>query len=454
LMLSPVFPQQAQELPIFCQEQEEYYLFYAPHFLVVIARESAAAFEHCLHDARPDKFPLVSELFQYAQAAVMAWGKWISTAFTPICLTLYLNNECNLRCSYCYADPAPHRSLRLKLDEIQAAGQLVAQNCGLQQRPFTIVCHGGGEPSLDKLYLGQVLDNLEQIAIHHGLPMFKYIATNGVMSVAKARWLARQFDLIGLSCDGPEAIQARQRPLWGGGSSTLYIEQTARIIREEGTPLHARVTITRQSVNQQVEIADYICQTVRPEEIHVEPVYQAGRCSSDDLLENASQFVDHFLKARLIADQYGVPWLMSGSRLNEIHGSYCQLFRGVLNIIPGGSATAWFKINNDQQAEARGLKIGEMLENGRFQLNYPRINALRQELHHSPPRCQNCFNQYHCVGDCPDHCPLDTVTSPASTFRCQLLKKLTQARLQLMAESLWVKARNENGIAGMEIDRP
>lgn len=38
-------------------------------------------------------------------------------------------------------------------------------------------------------------------------------------------------------------------------------------------PLHVRVTITPQTINRQTEIAEYVCQRLRPQEIHVEAVY-------------------------------------------------------------------------------------------------------------------------------------------------------------------------------------
>ncbi|GIK58517.1 MAG: hypothetical protein HND44_13650 [Chloroflexi bacterium] len=435
---------QEHQLPIFWQEGDAYSLFYAPGYLVVAARLLAADLWQDLQ--RPEsQTPAARRLRQWAETAVHTRQSALTAPFAPVCLTLYLHNQCNLRCPYCYADPSPRSTPRLDVDTVHAAARLVAENCQQQQRPFTLVCHGGGEPTLNQPHLAQVLAGVQAIAAAAALSLFRYIATNGVMPTAKAHWLAQQFDLVGLSCDGPAAIQSRQRPLANGQNSTPYVERTARILHEHQTPLHVRVTITPFSVMQQVEIAEYICRRLQPEEIHVEPVYRAGRARTA-VLPDADQFVDHFLQAQQVAAAYGARWLTSGSRLQEIHGPYCHLFRDVLHLVPGDVASACFKTSTSPQAGQQGLQIGQMGD-GRFTLNQPHITALRQQLHPLPPPCQDCFNQYHCARDCPDNCPLEDGETAVPSFRCRVQKKLAQVQLTQMGAGLWAKARSQDGIA-------
>lgn len=428
-------------LPIFRDDASAYVLFYTPGYLVVTTRALAPHFVSS---------SAASTLRRQAQIALQKWADIAAAPFAPVCLTLYLNNECNLRCQYCYTDPAPHPAPRLELNAVRAAVRLVAVNCRQQKRPFTLVCHGGGEPTLNQPYLEAALAAGEQAARQYELPIFRYIATNGVMTAEKARWLAQRFDLIGLSCDGPATIQAKQRPLLGGQSSTPTLERTARIIREQGTPIHVRVTITRHTVNQQTEIAHYICSTLQPEAIHVEPVYQAGRAEATDCLADADLFVAEFLKGQAVAQQYGVSWTTSGSRLDEIHGPYCHIFRNVLNLVPGGTATACFQFTRDGQVREQGMQIGQLEGNGRFHLDDDHIQTLRQIIHSTPPQCADCFNQYHCVRACPDHCAVVDNTAVTS-FRCQVQKKLTQSTLHTLAESLWIQAQQTNGVASMKV---
>ena len=443
---------------IFRQEHLTYSLFYTPGYLVVVPAPEATRFTASLLDAQLTH-PEALNLYQQAQTVRRRWDALQTTPFAPVCLTFYLHNQCNLFCPYCYAKPSPLSSPRLNLRTIRDAAALVAANCQHQASGMTLVCHGGGEPALDQPYLAQVLHEVEAVAQQAHVPLFRYLATNGVFPSATARFLAEKFDLLGLSCDGPPDIQARQRPLWGGQNSAPYVENSARIWREQGIPFHVRVTITPQSVARQSEIAHYLCQILKPAAIHVEPVYGVGRATPSMTLHDAEEFVIAFLAAQQVAQQYGLRWQYSGSRVNEIHGPYCHLFRQVLNLIPGDTATACFKITQAEQAKAAGVQLRTYAlwpvcpqshseygqETGSsspvssrlcsdpgeypFLLDKRQIDYLRQVLFPLPEQCRDCFNQYHCVRGCPEVCPLDDAAAGIPAFRCQLQKTLTQARL-------------------------
>jgi len=137
------------------------------------------------------------------------------------------------------------------------------------------------------------------------------------------------------------------------------------------------------------------------------------------------------------------------------HGRYCHVFRQVLNLVPGGVATACFKIAGAAQARRKGVVIGGVNpETGRFKIDHRRVHELRDQLGSIPSACAGCFNCYHCVRDCPDRCPLDEDTThshhaAAMGFRCQVQKALTCAVLRETAERLW----STPGIAGEAMEK-
>lgn len=468
--------------PIFRQDCARYAMFYSPGCLCVVDLSDARWFEDML--ASPDPVPDFRSKFDSSQTIKHSqgiyWGRelqrraklarkkansWQEEPFSPECLTLYMNTECNLRCIYCYAVPGPGPAARLESEAIAAAAAVVAENCHRKGIPFYIVFHGGGEPTLHRGRVDKAMAQIETVASAYGVRLFRYVATNGVLSEAKARWLAHRFDLVGLSCDGPANIQNRQRPRWGGGDTSPIVERTARILHEAGCRFQVRTTITSAILDRQAEIAAYICQQLLPEEIHFEPVYIGGRINTENelLTDQAGEFITNFLEARAVAREYGVVLMNSGSRLGSIHGPYCHVFRHVINLVPGGVATGCFKATNTVQAEKKGVVVGSLnRETGRFEINHFRVKALCQQLDITPPECATCFNRYHCVRGCPDVCPLDDRLSRRNTslrpnFRCRVQKTLTYTFLREIADDLWStsltggKGEHRGGVYGTTI---
>jgi uncharacterized protein len=428
--------------PIFRSATQGQSLYYTPGCLAGINRELAEDLEQVLAGQvvraglEAELLTISQSLQSAAKAAMESWKALQTSPYKPLCLTLYPHNDCNLACSYCYAEARPSQCTgRLSLDSIRAAAVLVAENCQQECKPLVVVFHGGGEPSLYIAWLQQALEIVERTAAQFQLPIFRYIATNGVMPENDAAWLAEHFDSIGLSCDEPGDIQNAQRPRYDGRPSSAWVEQTARMVHQSGKPLRVRVTITPASLHRQSEIADYLCEKIRPEEISVEPVYCGGRAAPGSAFEpsQAAEFVQAFMLARQHAKAFGIPWKTSGSRLREVHGPYCHILRSVLLLVPGDEVSACFKSCQASQVRQQGLSLG-FFDNtgGKIHLNEQQAAHLRQDLVDSQNECASCFNQFHCTRLCPDFCLL-THKHSAGSFRCQLQKLLSIAYLEELA---------------------
>ena len=436
LAWKPVFNR--LDLPVFYNRQEDRTLYYTPGWVAVVPASSAAAFHAALLSPGENVISQAVELRRLAQEAADRWHARKAQRYQPVCLTLYLNNNCNLDCIYCFSKPSRNDQDKLSLETIEAAAEMVAQNCRQQGLPFTVAFHGGGEPTLESELIDQAIAKLEKIATKHGLSLYRYLATNGVLSPAKARHIAQQFDLIGLSCDGPPEIQDAQRPTVGGAAyaSARYVEQTAQAVHAFGKPLHVRVTVTPQSMHRQPQIAAYICETLHPAEIHVEPVYtqEDGHAAHNFSAQQAPEFVDWFMQARDVAAQYGVGWQASGTRPWDMHYTYCHLDRNVLNLTPQGIATACFKESDAQALRQKGLAVGQLYPGG-FGLDYLAVTKLQNTIAENMDDCQGCFNRYHCARSCPDHCIIEQPTRTGD-FRCQTQWLLANALIGRTADRL------------------
>jgi sulfatase maturation enzyme AslB (radical SAM superfamily) len=430
-------------LPIFRCDCDGYAAFYAPGCLCVAGLAAAERFQAMIapHPVELDSSThWAAELWNRAELAVTQANRRVHEPFRPECLTLYMNNECNLSCVYCHTDPSRRPGDRLSLKGIAAAAQVVAESCRQKGHTFYAVVHGGGEPTLHRDRVESALAIVQASAAESGVDLFRYVATNGVMPEVGAAWLAHRFDLIGLSCDGPDGIHDRQRPRWNGQGTGHIVRCTAHILHEEGAHLHVRATITPAAMGRQAEIAEYICRQLAPEEIHFEPVYLGGRTDGAEGFDaaQADEFAASFLEARRVAQSYGIPLIGSGSRLGTIHGPYCHVFRDVVNLVPGSIATACFKLTGSTQIQEKGAAIGGCdRQAGHFEIDHDRVQVLRGRLGVSLPDCDGCFNHYHCARQCPDHCPLDDRVSREPGFRCRVQKAISLALLRETADRLW-----------------
>ena len=444
--------------PVYRQDEAGRSLFYAPGLLVVVPATIASNFQAAITNPECGSWPEAIELRRQAVEAQKAWESLQTTAFAPVCLTLYLNNVCNLNCVYCFSKPYRSARTRLSLDMICAAAEIVAANCRTHRRPLTVVFHGGGEPTLDYEVIRQALSALNGIAARYSLELFRYIATNAVMPPARAYDLATRFDLIGLSCDGPPEIQNLQRPLHKQNKhiSSWFIEQTAQAIHRAGKPLHVRVTITPETSHRQAEIAEYICQMLRPQEVHVEPVYAVDGNKTKIKFDpvHAERYVSAFLEARHVAQKYGVCWRASGSRPAEIHSAYCHIWRNVLNLTPEGVATLCFQLSDANSVYQQHLELGEWdAQKSCFKLNTNHVQNFQQAIHVEPEACTLCFNRHHCARECPDICILKSGYKTGG-FRCRVQSMLTEALIQETADALCLHSNIDHPVLGKLPEHP
>lgn len=432
VLLRPGIPVRVHPtLPIFRVDDEAGSVLYAPGLAQPEAGADIEAFE------------------RRAREAVDVWRAHLSRPFEPECLTVLLSNACNAACAYCYSAPRDlaRRSRRSAVGgdggasaqatvseaAVAAAAALVADHCAARGRDFALSFHGGGEPTLHWALLVRLHERVGALAATRGLPLWSHVATNGVVSERQAAWLAEHVSLVGLSCDGPSDLHDRQRPAASGGGTSAVVERTARVLADAGASFHVRATITRAALGRQPEIASYLAGRLGARVIRFEPAYQPRGGEAAHLpASDAEDFVEGFLDARRVARRLGAELLLSGVRLDEIHGPYCHPLRDVLQVGPGDTASACFLTADGDRPEDAALTFGAYdCATDRFTLDLGRVARLRRSALAVPPHCRECFNQYHCARDCPDVC---VVAEPEHTagpgLRCRVHQLVAAALIR------------------------
>lgn len=446
------------KLPIFCLKIEGQDVLYTPGHLTKVNPIYFDAVQHYWNigqwpsDSTAHIQQVADVLQRHAQRAVQTWRQMFEGPFVPECLTVYLSNHCNLACPYCYVAAGIKNRSSFIINEkiVLGAARLVARSCAEQGKPFSLVLHGGGEPTLHWGLVQRLVSKTRQIANQIGIDWFGYIATNGILSEAKARWLAEQFTLVGLSCDGPPDIQDQQRPLADGRPSSANLKRTAHILVAAGGRFEVRSTITPQSAERQLEIVDYLYSQLGATEARFEPVYRlrgVGRIGFSP--GQAKWFVDHFIEAQSKAQSLGCKLTFSGVRLDEIHGPYCSLLRNVLHLTPDGKVTACFFCTDCRQSGAYGLVVGDWDNTKQeFVLDADQIASHRRKASLIPAFCHECLNIYHCTRACPEVCLATTPSQIDSTqvfaspseetpgFRCLVQRQLAEIWILELAKPI------------------
>lgn len=446
-------------LPIYWCADDQRVVFYAPRLVCILDErraslvlshiESIAAGAPAVVDSRAG-LPLGSawstavRLVLNARDAEREIADVSRREFAPECLTIYVSNQCNMRCRYCFSRPSSGPGETVSFKGVRAAARLVARECAERSHPFTVALHGGGEPALDPRLLERILGIATEESRRFGLRPRTYIATNGAVPEETARLLANLFDHVGVSCDGPPAIQDRQRSCSDGQPRSGDVSRTMRTLRRFGRPFDIRATITRETVDRQPEIVSHLADRYAPNEIRIEPVY--ANPSGDEPLhaDRAAAFVRGFLEAQEAGRSRGVPVTTSITRPDSVYGPYCNVPRRVLNLVPGDIATGCFLESRPEGMTRRGVVVGSLDQtSGEFRLEGDNIRTLSARYATRYATCTDCLCSHQCTRGCPDRCVLE---SPAMLpdreggsggFRCAVNRLLLEATIRELVDRSW-----------------
>ena len=362
---------------------------------------------------------LVLNLLEKAKDADRKWELQKRTPFNPECLTIHVGNECNLNCAYCYAaiDKTGNRKITgfPRFDPLASALEFLTERVSSNSKRLTVAYHGSGEPALHWDRLTAACSYIERITGQKEIELFSYIATNGCLDEGQTNWLAEHMDLIGISCDGPPDIQMAQRK--PGRTQYLPIEEVCERILDKGGRFDIRVTVTRDTVLRLPEITGYLIEKCRAGNIRIEPVYLAGDKAFKE--EDADIFFDQFLKSGKIAGKHSVGFGYSGIRMEELHGTYCDVSRNTVRLTADGKTRNCFCFMNDREEFITG---GYNEFKSLFSLRTD-IDELKSKAYQIPVDCNKCINVYHCSRGCPDFCMFDNGYYEhwqLMPFRCRL----------------------------------
>ncbi len=358
-------------------------------------------------------------------------GRPPDAPYQPAAVTLFLTNGCNLRCLYCYASAGENTTRSLPEHIGRAAIDLASEGALAKEIELAVGFHGGGEPTLQWDLLRSLVAHARESRAAKTFGLRLGLATNGTVDVRRARWIAENLDTVTLSLDGPPDIQDRMRPALGGGPSSAKVARFAQVLKEHGTPVVVRCTVTRHNVEKLAELARYFHELTGARIVHFEPVFSSGRAENfDNLLPEPSVFVENFARALDVASEIGIRIRHSVSRLYAPYVSFCGCAADPLNVTPDGDLTACFEVCDRADEQAGVFVFGRFDETeAHFVVDRERLAVLRRLTIHERPMCSSCIAKWNCSGDCP----AKWNQGRPDSVRCRLNRLLT---IELLGRTL------------------
>ncbi|MCL1822435.1 MAG: radical SAM protein, partial [Prolixibacteraceae bacterium] len=339
----------------------------------------------------------------------------------------------NLRCRYCYAD-AGRKNSDMPMEIAKAAIDLVSGNAGRLGLPqFAVGFHGGGEPTVAWDLVSGAVEYARETADRMGMDAEIFAATNGLFNEAQREFIVENFTNLNISIDGPQDIQDHNRPTINGSGSFAIIKENLKFFDRQGFSYGVRSTITAKDVHRIAEIVEWFKSEFNISFLHLEPVWQCGRCLKNGETSPAdADFIKYFIEGLEKAKEIDVDLIYSGLRVDSLISKFCGASGDGFNVLPEGIVTSCYEVTESDSPKAELFHYGKFdNERKEFIFDKKKIERLQRYSVENIEFCRDCFCKWHCAGDC-----ISKVFDASGSFehkgssRCDLNRQLTIFELE------------------------
>lgn len=349
---------------------------------------------------------------------------------------LIVNNKCNLRCIYCYANAGTSRLQTMPIEIATAAISKVAQDAKAMGFPYFEISFIGGEPTLSMPLIKKAIQFARQVAADLGIKVGIGLVSNGVFSKKVAEYIVGNFNYITFSLDGPEEIQNAQRPMTNGKGSFQKVLANVRYIYNAGLTMGLRCTVSALSVKALPEIVHFLHDQFPKARIGIEPLQECGRCLttstfSPEPLEYAEKLIST-LKT-VAAENIKIKSSILRFKCQDEQISFCGANGQNFAVNPEGYVTACTRVTTVDDPKSSIFYFGRYdQQKNEFTFDLSRYKWLKSLVVDSIPECNDCFARFNCKGDCPiikSDFGSDFATSRSQ--KCEAIKAITLGLFKL-----------------------
>lgn len=334
---------------------------------------------------------------------------WADSAFPPAppdvpLSTLVLNvaQDCNMRCSYCFAAAGTYGKAAGKMNQETAfrAVDFFLARCG-DSKEVTLTFFGG-EPLLNFEVIRTTVKYAREEARKVGKAVDFSLTTNGtLLDEEKIRFLSEERIGVTVSMDGPPEVHDRHRRLRGGqGSYRMVLPGVLALIRGHRTrPVGARATLTRGIPD--LERCLFHLLDMGFHEVGFSPVTSPdpdcylNEADLESLLGQfrrlACLFRDRALEGRFLGFS-NISNLVAEIHAGEVKRYPCGAGLGLMGVSATGDLFLCHRLVENEEAYLGSLGKG---------IDRQRRGRLLRALHLSRKAdCRGCWVRHLCAGGC------------------------------------------------------
>lgn len=317
-------------------------------------------------------------------------------------LVLEVAQECNLRCTYCYAEGGSYGKPGRLIDPVLArqAVRALIERSG-DRETVTLILFGG-EPLLNLPALRAAVEEAEIRGNEAGKKVVVSLTTNGtLLGPETIDFIKRHRVIVSVSMDGPPELHNANRPTCSGeGSYQSIVTNLARLLEDNPAPVAARVTLVPEQWSQVEAVYDHLM-AIGFHEVGIAPASPIrhellpDEGHEDALLQGfaalASRFLSMARQGRILPFSNLID-LLARLHLGQTKSVSCGAGLGYLAVDAGGDYYLCHRLAGDPAFRVGTLATGP--EPATIRTVLDRVTAGLDTL------CEGCWASTLCSGGC------------------------------------------------------
>ncbi len=352
-------------------------------------------------------------------------------------LVLEVAQDCNLRCTYCYADGGTYGAVPCLLapETARKAVRYLLDNSG--DRENVTLIFFGGEPLMNMPAVKAATSEALAYGRTLGKQVHFSLTTNGTLLDPEIIDFLRVHRIsVAVSMDGPGDIHDRNRPDENGkGSYGEIVSRLGPLLKDSPAPVAARVTLAPEQWHRVVEVFDHLM-GLGFHEVGIAPVSPVSKAlmpteSQDAALlegfgELARRFVEHARNGQVMPFS-NVLDLLGRIHLGQTKTVSCGAGLGYMAVDAKGGFFPCHRLTGDTAFCSGNLETG--IDTDRVNSALDTLNEGREES------CSKCWARTLCAGGChyENHLRENKLGLPRGTS-CKFIRSWLDLGMKTYAE--------------------